>query len=838
MTFLAGWDQMLPELFLKENIFRSIFGVWQEYRGLGLYDGQSHAAELLHTFYIGLLSLVVPQEYIRWIIMGSLWILGGIGMYVLLNKKIIGAFFYLFNIATIQMFYTPFEAFAFHFAALPWIAWAIQKKSLPFVALLFLLITPQFFIPTLLLPTLILIVCLSGKRLIPILGTFVCINAFWLLPFLYGIPKTAPVIMNAKINQMSSGEDLVRNRAFASPKDVLLLKGFSLDFEDYDKNGSPMFLMSGWKIFLAHPLIVSIQIILAILAGIGIVCAFKKSNRSFLPYVFLFSLCFFLLSSDIIQHSVPILGEALRFPYTKFALLFAFSYSVLLTLGLETLTKDPVLKFLAVVAILVQAFPVFTGYFVSPNLQISFPHDYASLYAYMQTQNKNARIMVLPQSSYWSWKYYQFGYRGSGFLWFGLPQPILDRAFDPWSATNENYYWELSRAIYSKDKTAVDAVIRKYDISYILLDEYVTTPNNTRSLFIDEIKELFGPPTKTFGKLSVWVRTPTTNNFISLKQNLPTVNPYSWTDNDVAYSQIGDYISGEGGITYPYRSLFTKRSVTERDFDVNSLLAASTPVYDSTASADLSATAVKECGLLKDGTADASVVNGALEFRSTNQRGCLSFDIPTLSHKFGYLVTVENKHISGRPLMLSFINDTAKHVELETYLDGKTDYFILPPLAPDGLGYTVYISNDSIGKHETVNTISRIQVSQIPYNELVTAHTGEIASPAQRDRNDIQVDHPNPSFYKIITHEAGTLILSQSFDKGWIAVSNGKLLPHVMINNWSNGWLLASPEIHTNKPINKYSNNQIIYLIFWPQILEFLGFALLPFGMWYIIRKV
>lgn len=860
MQYLAGWDQMLPELGIKENILRSLFGVWQEYRGLGLYDGQSHAAELLHTLYVSFLSFILPQEYIRWILLLFLWIIGGVGMYFLLKRKIVGALFYLLNFATIQMFYTPFEAFAFHYAALPWLAYTLtnvlikptRRNYLIFLIITFLT-TPQFYIPTLLIPIALLffiIIIASGKHvqrlgLMAVIG-FLTINAFWLLPFAYGIPKTAPIIMNAKINQMSSSEDLARNRAFSHPKDILLLRGFSLDFEDFDTNGTPIFLMESWRKYLNIPFVIGIQITIAGITLIGLFASLKKSNRLYLPYTILFIFSVFVLSSGIVQQYIPILGEALRFPFTKFSLLFAFSYSTLLVLGIKTISSVPAFELLIGVLLCIQAFPLFTGKLIDSYLQITFPSDYTLLYGYMQNSDKNQRVMVLPQSSYWSWKLYNFHYRGSGFMWFGIPQPLLDRAFDPWSNTNENYYWELSRALYSKDTAGVDMVMRKYDIQYILLDEYITTPNNARSLFVDEIRELLGPPTKTFGKLSLWERLSTTNNFVRLAHNLPTVNPYSWADNDVAYSQLGDYITENGNITYPFRSLFTKRSVNDREFAISetaetitigsivestgaSILKSDTIVYDSTVSGDLNPAAVKPCGLLKQGTATARTDNGTLVFESRSKRGCLSFDIPNLSHKYGYIAVVENRHLSGRPMMISFINDTAKHVEVETYLPANkqisASYFVLPPLAPDGMGYTIYLSNDSIGNEPTVNEISQIRIYTMPYNEMVQQKIRNNVTMQQYNNSSFTVSHPNPSLYTVTTMDTGTLILSQSYDSGWIAWSNGKILPHVLVNNWSNGWILGP------------GTNGTIYIFFWPQLLQFLGFILIPVPFVWIARK-
>ena len=91
--------------------------------------------------------------------------------------------------------------------------------------------------------------------------------------------------------------------------------------------------------------------------------------------------------------------------------------------------------------------------------------------------------------------------------------------------------------------------------------------------------------------------------------------------------------------------------------------------------------------------------------------------------------------------------------------------------------------------------------------------------------NNYEVEKINYFTYKIKSNnmtikQYNNIILFQSYDPGWIAFSNGKLLNHVLINNWANGWQI-------NNETMKQSNNEIICIIFWPQYLEFLGFELL-----------
>ena len=985
-TYLAGWDNIMPELNLRTNLTRGIFGVWQEYRGLGLADGMSHAANTLHTVYIWLLSFFLPKELLRYAFIFAMHLLGGMGIYRLLTllrepqqeKKeesksppgrwicIIGALFYMLNFATIQMFYTPFEAFAVHYATLPWLIWSLtrvlsrgSRRDFLIFFVIALASAPQYFVPTMILPTgmLIVVMCFfSGREniksaFLAIVG-FLLIHAFWLVPYLYTLPKNAPVIMNAKINQMSSVEDFERNRAFGNITDVLLLRGFPLDFQDYANDGTPVYLMETWRGFLTKPTITVIGITFAIFVIIGLIKTITPSGRKYRVFAFLFLIGIIILGNnipgireghDVLRTRLPIIGEALRFPFTKFSLLFALAYSMLVALGFTelitiirntTVQKGVCIVFIA--AIILQAKPAFSGQVISPNMRVTIPSDYSELFRYMQKRPSKGRVMVLPQQSYWSWKLYNFGYRGSGFIWFGVPWALMDRAFDPWSSTNENAYWELSYALYKKDALMLFSVLTKYNIETVIVDDKQATFGNYRSLFINETKELLSNIPgivfeKTFGSIHLY-SVSSAKPMVSLQYNLPTIYPsYKWTDNDAAYREIGNYFakpttntpsiplrvnlqpfdSAQGKPTtfvYPFRSLFTKRSPDEREFSVtennatitiaSTAIATSTAIikadafaYDSRLTNDLNPEYYSRCGLSKKGITTANKLNengsAFVRFQSFNQNGCLSFDISMLEHKYGYIAAVESRNMNGEPLEISFINDTAKHIEIESYLQpfdfaqGKpttlqlrsvraynsqqiwhTNYFILPPLASDGLGYTVYLSNNSVGQKQSVNDIKSIRIYKIPYEEMVRASTfkgGTLQgsnnnTTIQQFNNSLTIEHPNPAYYKVqVTGDTKqeidntTLVLDQAYDEGWEAYTRNttnptnttnnqiskwlfealpfifgtKIRDHVLVNNWENGWMLPKAAVHS-------SQSTTIVIFFWPQILEWIGFLLLP----------
>ncbi len=924
-TFLIGWDNVMPEFNFLENFKRSVWGVWQEYRGLGLYDGMSHIANLPHTFLLWTLSSILPQNTLRYAFTFLMHFLGGVGTYAVLKKLLskekkatsiafIGSLFYLFNPATIQMFYTPLEAFSVHFAALPWLALTLvrfietnSRKALVWFALVLLLTTPQFFVTTLTLPVGLLLGIISLPYLFrdtarywkPVAGaaiTFLLINAFWLLPYIAGLPGNAPVIANAKINLMSTDEVFRRNQAFGDLKNVLLIHGFSLDFTDLTANGTFGFMLAPWRIWWNTPLVTAFSVAILLLMLIGLFTTLRRRQTAGFPIIWVTAFVFLANDTPVVkevttflQGRIPFFTEAFRFPFTKFSLLFAFAYSVLLAYGVKAvLTHFPDRKRLLNnfftlglgVCIIGQAVPAFRGNFLYPNLRLRLPAEYQQLFTRMATVDPFGRVATLPQPDFWSWKQYRFGYRGSGFVWYGLAQPLMDRAFDPWSAFNENYYWELSRALYSKDTQALAAVFSKYDIRYIILDENITSQSNDRALLTPETEDLLSHMPKItvlnqFNTLKLYEYTGLhSQSFVRLAGALPAVTPaYSWTDNDIAYQTVGDYTNQHTDTVthvpinatyhYPFRELFTKRTTAEKTFtvqesqndlaisDIDHTTTITIPKkdsirYEATLHTDLQAKNIIPCGLLKSGPAVGNEGYGEfLRLTSTDQRGCLSFGITNLPHTEGYLVAVKSRHISGRPLMLSLINQTAKHIETEIYLPGASDwttsYLVLPPLTADGLGYTVYLANDAIGRQETVNDIASIVFYKIPYQDMIRISSGPGTTGATVSEGDVRVTHPNPAYYHVeIKPQEGihTLILNQAYHWGWkafyVQTSNSRftnwfhltfpfvfgreITNHVMVNNWANGWVLPTGNV----------NDSSVVIFFMPQLFEWLGFILLP----------
>src|SRR3989338_2820287 len=87
-TFLVGWDNVMPELNFSANLERSIYAVWQEYRGLGVIDGMAHASLLPHTLIAWIFQKIMPLNLIRYVITFLLHYLGGVGAFLLIKRMV------------------------------------------------------------------------------------------------------------------------------------------------------------------------------------------------------------------------------------------------------------------------------------------------------------------------------------------------------------------------------------------------------------------------------------------------------------------------------------------------------------------------------------------------------------------------------------------------------------------------------------------------------------------------------------------------------------------------------------------------------------------------------
>ncbi|MGA2967631.1 MAG: hypothetical protein ABSD69_00450 [Candidatus Levyibacteriota bacterium] len=767
-TFLIGWDNLQTELGNSLNLQRGLFSVWEEYQGLGLLAGNAHAADLIRQIFITLISFIAPLNLVRQVYVFLMLATGAFGAYFLLKNvffdnrndfvsrmlSLTAGFFYLFNLSTIQTFYAPFEPFIAHFGFLPWLILSsilyLRKnsgKNFAFFVIINILAMSQSQVPTiflvyfLILLTILLIHLLSQKTRqtlnsgIKIILTTLVINAFWLLPFIFFVVTNSQVALLAKINQMSTETVYLQNKAFGGITDVMLLKGFWFNNVDPNLQGISTYMLEPWRNYFSNLVINLIGYLLFAVALVGALFSIKQKKAVNTIFLLLFIGAFTLLASatfpfsiiDLLLSKLPLLHAVFRFPFTKFSIILSLCYSVFFVLGIYTLVnyigilrKNLNLSIFfaclfSVLLLLVFAFPIFQGKLFYAKEKINLPKEYFQVFDYFKQQDQNTRIANLPQPTFWGWEFYNWGYGGSGFLWYGIKQPLLDRAFDVWSGTNENYYWELANTIYTKNPLAFRNVLNKYQVNWLLLDKNLIYPSSPLSLSTQEIYSLINENSSiqkaaSFGNIDIYkVGLKDDPKSFVFSSPLNSANGYSWGNFDQAYTDLGNYQnSNEPANFYPLRSLFSNKSQSDLAYkmvDEENDILLSVPLSPTGSGAELN---------LKAFTESEEIIPASFTFEKTQNNFVLSvvLQTPEISIVNGGKKTIVYANSQKIPLVSIPINVKG---DIELNINGIKDYKFNSN-STSNLGVTFLSTvqdNIIVIKNQDVSQIITIKASQI-----------------------------------------------------------------------------------------------------------------------------
>lgn len=861
-TYLIGWDNLLPELNIFANIKRSLLAVWQEYQGLGLVGGNAHATELIRQILILPLTFILPQNLIRYFWHFTMITLGTFGISHGLKKHfrlpawvaLLSSLFYLLNFGSVQNFWVPFEAFSTFWGFFPWLifsAWNYLKKpdkpSLIRVLILNLLATPAFFIPTNFIVYLLCLTCLFLSFLIknhrplnlqPLFKfslALILINSFWLLPFFYFFKNDLHHPQLSFVNIMSTQETLDRNQRRGTFPDFLLLRSF---YYDYQSNSN--FLMNPWLAHFSNHFYLIAGFILSAFVLIGLFSLLKKNQKhSFekLSLILLFLLSTIALASasfpfNLINqflHQSPLLSQVFRAPFTKFVVPAAFTFSLLTAFSFNAVNsvfaqlkyspKKSQILIYVIYLLLLAAFslPSFKGNYFSPDVRLSLPPEYHQLFDYFQKQSPNSRIANLPSGNFWGWNNYRFGLIGSGFIWYGIEQPILDRTFDVWNLKNENYYWEIDNAVQRRDSHLLSQVFRKYAVEYVIFDNNLYFP-------FDRIYAKSSTPTKDllknipdlslveqFGQISVYrfSGSPSSAHLI----------PSADQSDQLPYAI--KRFSSEIALQPQIENNQVKLNGTITDFDPQNRL------YHQ------NLLTVNHTPLLPPYQNYHDSNNGFVRLSDYDNNHLTSWHFAEVGFNQPYLLAIESRHIQGHPLRFSAFQSEYRFKFIETKLpdnpDWHTSWYYIPAMETENFspGLVLLFQNASYNHTSTVNDVRSIKL----YPTSLDISFNYPASPKTplSTKSNIFIHQIDLTDSANISNQY--LVLPQSFHPGWLAFSLNNLKPtflknHFPVNNWANGWLL--PEDLTNQ-------NPTIYVLFWPQLLQFLGFFLLPLPFTYTL---
>lgn len=621
------------------------------------------------------------------------------------------------------------------------------------------------------------------------------VNAFWLLPVIYFALASPLTPGNSHINSIATPETQIMNQARSGVIDIASLKGYWFDYYDWSSNGTYDYLYKEWISHSANYLVTGLSLTLFFMSVVGLILGITKKKEIKFSYLILLPICYYLLAGG--QVPIPFFSEAFRNAFTKWSIALALILSVgigSLVHFLGDLHWRKLAIFLSVFASICvisasvyTVYPVFDGKLIADSMRVNLPGYYLDTINYFKTQDPSKRIADFPLTDFWGWKFNDWGYRGSGFMWYGIPQPMLDRAFDVWSSYDEEFYTEVSHAVEAGNRDELKYVLYKYQVSYILFDGSIFEPGNPdSSSTLQKEKDLlessgFITRAEEFGKITIYqVNLDGANSFVSAPQ-VDFSSPY--------------VVLGQANLT---------PAVTETFPDSQG--------YQN----------VKNCDLKNQGSVVKKKLDGGNYYAAYDGgTSCDYFYFPTLDYSQAYLMRVKGKNISGRSLKFYLYNVGSKSVDrVELLPVGKFDksFTILPTISSPsaGLGYTLNVETRSFGKIKSENLITAIEFYPVASQALAEP------APIANNLSILNVRKYGTGAYKVDVRGSGLIQLGQGYEGGWVAfeakdfpftIFHLPFLEHIKVNSWSNGWLV--PEGVSR-----------VYIFYWPQLLEWGGMAL------------
>lgn len=831
--YLTGWDNLQTELEPILAIKRAFFSGWQEYQSFGLISGMAHAADLIRSLYQNTLTTFLPNHAVRFVTQLLVLCAGTLGSlkliyFLMINKTstyvsklfpFLGSLLYLLNYGTIQILSLSYEPFSWFFAVLPWLLYFytkilrssvdVSRSDIVLFIVVNLLATPAFYVQTQFVVYGIGLTALTIghiimsktrldllKRSLFLSLTILLVNSFWLLPQLYFLKNNGTeIVTNAKSNTVSTEDTFYQNLEKGTLYNYLTFRGLYDDL--YTLNNKHIF--NTWNKYHQNPAGMTAQWLVVAINLLGIILSIKKKKNIPFLIIYLFVAIALLSNTFLIDQinellrKLPIIYQIFRSPFTKFVVPYSLVASIFFTAGLifirEILSKKNrhshiIVGLLAGILLLTYALPAFRGYYFAPSTKVVIPKDYFQLFDYFKTQPKNSRIGLLPEYTFWGWFRTNWGYDGSGFLWYGIEQPIVSRTFDVWSSDSEGYYWELKYALSKNDPVMLKNVLDKYRIDYLVVDNTLLAVGTSyKTLRYNDLYELLESTegilkSADFGKLTVYTVSHdiVQNNFVSLISDVSKSGPsVKMTNYDASYYEYGDYytdLSEKYKTYFPFKNLFSQTQnidkkwsiydsidsifvqseiedkassdnlvVSDTDFEYETYVGNQTNINHQTVNfitennsliAEIPKVKITDLNLDKGIQSDCGINKGQRGFEKTSggftfyanngASACIGIDLPRINQKYGYLLRISNKHVEGRKLFFYILDKTHYQPVIEDLLTEEHAYYFIPSGSDYSLGYSITFQNNSNIGLPSINSLETLELYAFPIDILQSSY--------------------------------------------------------------------------------------------------------------------
>lgn len=518
--FILGNDNFSPEINPVLSLERSIMSPgWRAYRAMGIAS-DSEQADIFRTSIFLILNKFFPAWFVSQGYVFFTLFIASISMAYLASKIIskifinkfqqmpflFGGIFYMASLLTSWIYFSPVHLFVAAYAFLPLVLWQlynfIEQQSIKNTLLLLVsslllstsaLTATMFLICSLTIISFSILFSLITKLPIKtkiyaiLLGLFIIlgIQSYWAFSFINYGKNNAKALQNSAINRNITNVTLQTERKNNTWIDTLR---YYFSWMDTKENPNVLtFTYRNWykKSIEAQ----SISFIPVILSIVGVFYLFKKRKRVFFVIPLLTFIGWVLIKGsnpplgfifEEIQNSFPIISQVFRWQSSKFWPFLAITIPVMSSIGLIYLYSvfpkriKNIFVTIVVFAMLVFVYPYFKGDLIREKSFVKVPKEYFDLARYLEKNDRFSRIYLAPEANTLYFRNYSWGFWGSVFLNYLIPNPIVEKALIIGSFENEQAFTVIKNSYYSENPSIFSSALRTYGIDLVLFDEYAS----------------------------------------------------------------------------------------------------------------------------------------------------------------------------------------------------------------------------------------------------------------------------------------------------------------------------------------------------------------------------
>jgi hypothetical protein len=614
-SYVLGNDTYAPELNPSLSLKRSIeTPAWRSYRALGV-PSDSEQADVVRTGAYYLLHVILPNWMISEGFVMMAFFVSGWGMSMLsksfisskniYERQIVGliaGILYATSLVAAWLFASPLHPFLVVHAFLPLVLWRLKvmydQKTPRAYMWFFLSLLPL--LTSAMVPTSFIVVAgiivfftiylavvgiyrdgwrVTAAPLLISLVLFIGTQLFWVFPFITYVGSNAPVLARSYINRGLT-PNLIENEVKYNTL-VNVPRMFFAWMDVTNDDGTKQYPFASWfyspvgQVFSYFPLL---------LATIGIISATVQKRKGSGYFLFLLAAGIILLVGvnppfgfifQWLQNNIPLFKQVFRWQSSKLFPLITIPMAIFGAWGVAgsaiKLKKFGwILLCLVLCAVVVYSHHFFQGQLINGTNIVSVSEEYLALKSYLENNDPDSRIYIAPESNTLYFRSYAWGFFGSSFLNYLIPNPIVEKALTTSSLQSEDAQFILERLYNTRNPKAFVLALRRYNVPLVLYDKKIARLHNGYPYDVTLAASVLenNPDLSVLWRQGSLVLYRVTESEISQSDITPLYDGHDWRSVNTAFALAGKSdlyasMARAGGQMYPLLLDFDKMSATD-----------------------------------------------------------------------------------------------------------------------------------------------------------------------------------------------------------------------------------------------------------------------------------